>query len=236
MISLRQALFSTVGRKLITAVTGLGFVFFVVVHLLENLLLFKNDATTFNEYVAFLHRFGGAITIAEICLAALILFHALNSLWIQKTNWFARTKGYRAGIRTKGGESRLNVSSRTMWITGSLILGFLVLHIMQFRFGPGIQQGYVTSLNGEDALDLHRLVLETFRNPYFATIYMVAMLFVGFHVRHGFWSAFQSLGAMSSRWTKPMYFAGLVLGILLAVGFLMIPVWIYFDLPSRLFG
>lgn len=235
MITLKQALQSTVGRKLITGLTGLGLVAFVATHLLENMLLFRSDPNAYNAYVAWLHSFGGLLTLAELGLAALFLVHILNSLWIKKTNLVARPIGYRMA-RSKGGPTRSNLASRNMAITGTILLAFLILHILQFRFGPGVAQGYVTTVKGEDAVDLRRLVVEVFHNPVYAAIYVGAMLFLGFHVRHGFWSMFQTLGAMSPRFTKPIHFLGLVVGILLACGFLLIPIWIYFDIPTLLFS
>src|SRR5580700_8464943 len=111
MIPLRQALQSTVGRKLITGLTGVGLVGFITVHLLENMLLFRSDGNVFNSYVAWLHSFGVLLVVAELGLAGLFLVHIINSLWIQKTNLTARPVRYRGGMRTKRGQSRSSPAS-----------------------------------------------------------------------------------------------------------------------------
>ena len=204
---------STIGRKLVMGITGLGLVVFVVFHLLENLQLYAGGAR-FNGYVAWLHSFGPWLTVAEIGLALLILIHAILAIWVSKSNYAARGPVRYSVWKSKGDPSHASLSSRHMIVTGVVLLAFLVLHIWQFRFGPGN--------------DLYRLVADTFHNSLFVGIYVAVMLFLGLHLRHGFWSAFQSLGAMNPRFSRPVYFLGLVIGIVVAAGFLAIPLWFYF--------
>lgn len=232
MIPLKQAYGSTVGRKLVTGATGLLLVGFLITHLLGNLTLYKSDGTAFNTYVEKLHSFGSLLTAAEMGLAGLFIVHILNSLWIARTNARARPKGYATGLRTKGGHSRSSVASRRMAVTGSLLLIFLILHIWQFRFGPGMAEGYTVQLKGEEVRDLHRLVIEVLRNPLWMGTYVAVMVFLAMHIRHGFWSAFQTLGAMNPRFNDGVSIAALALALFLGAGFLFIPVWIYFDLGT----
>jgi succinate dehydrogenase / fumarate reductase cytochrome b subunit len=218
----------TVSRKLIMGFTGLGLVGFVIVHLLGNLSLYRPGSEHFNAYVEKLQSFGGLLTVAEVGLAAMILIHAYFAVLVTLGNKAARPVKY-AVVKSKGDPSRSNISSRNMIITGLVLFGFLILHIWQFRFGPGMTAGYTTSLDGKDVRDLHRLVMETFHNPLYVGIYVAVMFFLGAHLRHGFWSAFQSLGAMAPQLSKPFYFIGLLIGVIVALGFLVIPLWIYFD-------
>ena len=127
-----------------------------------------------------------------------------------------------------------NVASRKMAISGSILLVFLIVHLKQFTFGPGAEAGYETQLNGVAVRDLHRLVVEVFTNPMWVTFYVGAMLFLGLHLRHAFWSAFQSLGLMFPRISKPVHCIGWFLAIALSAGFLFIPVWIFFRVPGGL--
>ena len=233
MIPLQKALSSSVGKKLVMALSGLALVGFLVEHLLGNLLLYKADGTEFNLYAEWLDSFGRLLTVAELGLAATFLIHIFMAFRVKAGNLGARPSRYRES-RSKGGQSLSNVSSRNMIITGSVILAFLVLHIWQFRFGPGISEGFVTDVKGQQIWDLYRLVHETFSKPMNVAAYVGAMLFLGFHLRHGFWSAFQSLGAMNSRLTKPVYAMGVVIAILMSAGFLFIPIWIYFDMAGAL--
>ena len=114
-----------------------------------------------------------------------------------------------------------------MIITGSVIGAFLVFHIWQFKFGPGVESGYVAQVHGKEVRDLHRLVVETFKQPLFVAIYCFVMALLGMHLRHGFWSAFQSLGVNNPRISKPIYGMAWVIAVLVSAGFFFIPVWIY---------
>jgi succinate dehydrogenase / fumarate reductase cytochrome b subunit len=237
MITLRKAFDSTVGRKYIMGFSGIALMLFVVVHLLGNLNLFFPEGTHFNAYAEKLHSFGPLLTLSEVGLAAVILLHAFYAVRVTLSNKSARPEKY-AVYKSKGDPSRSNVASRNMIITGLVIFGFLILHIWQFRFGPGMDAGYVAQIGDpgatKDVRDLYRLVSEVFHQPLFVGIYVAVMVFLGMHFRHGFWSAFQSLGAMSKPLSKPIYTLGAIAGALLALGFLMIPIWFYFDLGAHL--
>lgn len=232
MITLRKAFDSTVGRKYVMGLSGIALMLFVVVHLLGNLNLFFPSGEHFNAYAEKLHSFGPLLTLSEIGLAAVILVHAFYAVRVTLSNKAARPEKY-AVYKSKGDPSRSNVASRNMIITGIIIFGFLILHIWQFRFGPNVEAGYVAQVDGKDVRDLYRLVSETFHQPLFVGIYVAVMLFLGMHFRHGFWSAFQSLGTMSKPLSKPIYTLGAIIGVVLALGFLLIPVWFYLDMGAR---
>jgi succinate dehydrogenase / fumarate reductase cytochrome b subunit len=231
MLTLRKAVDSTVSRKYIMGLSGLGLVGFVIVHLLGNLNLLFPGSTHFNAYAEKLHSFGSLLTIAEFGLLFLVLVHVISATRVTLQNKAARPEKYLV-VTSKGAPSRGNISSRNMFITGSVIFAFLILHIWQFRFGAGIEQGYVTQLDGKDVRDLYRLVSEVFHNPLFVGIYVGVMILLGMHFRHGFWSAFQSLGLMSPKLSRPVWILGAVIAVLLSLGFLMIPIWFYFGLGS----
>jgi succinate dehydrogenase / fumarate reductase cytochrome b subunit len=232
MVTLRKAFDSTVGRKYVMGLSGLALVGFLVVHLLGNLNLFFPGGTHFNAYAEKLHSFGPLLTLSEFGLAAVFLIHAFYAVRVTLSNKSARPVKY-AVSQSKGDPSHSSFISRNMIITGLVVFGFLLLHIWQFRFGPGVDAGYVSQVDGKDVRDLYRLVDEVFHQPLFVGIYVAVMLFLGMHLRHGFWSAFQSLGAMSKPLSKPIYTLGAIIGVVLALGFLMIPVWFYFDLGAR---
>jgi succinate dehydrogenase / fumarate reductase cytochrome b subunit len=102
--------------------------------------------------------------------------------------------------------------------------------VKTFRFGPGIEEGYAVSDPTHGPMrDLHRVVVETFQSPYWVAGYVLAMLLLGSHLRHGFWSAFQSLGLAYPKYSKAIYGFGVFLATLLAVGFLFIPVYMHFS-------
>jgi succinate dehydrogenase / fumarate reductase cytochrome b subunit len=215
-------------KKYLIALTGLGLVGFLVLHLLGNLQLYLPDGSAFNLYAAKMHDLGIFLIIGEIGLLLVALVHVGLTIGVTAGNKSARPEKYQTGLKSKGGPSKSTFGSRNMIITGLVLFAFLVLHLWQFRFGPKMDQGYVAQVDGRQVWDLHRLVIEAYKNPVWVVVYVAAMLFMGLHVRHGFWSAFQSLGLAFPKYTKLIYALALVLALILTAGFLFIPVWIYF--------
>lgn len=224
---------SSVGRKLLMALTGLGFVGFIIAHLAGNLFLYSSTSEAFNRYAYRLESLGDLKEIAEIGLFGLIAAHILLAISLKRSNVRARPQGYQM-TQSKGRPSKSTPISRNMIVSGILLFGFLILHLKQFTFGPGEEAGYVTELPATATMaavqtrDLHRLVFETFQNPLYVGIYVVAMLLLGAHLRHGFWSAFQSLGATSPKMNAILYPAAIGIAILLAGGFLLMPIYLHF--------
>jgi succinate dehydrogenase / fumarate reductase cytochrome b subunit len=218
---------SSVFQKVIMALTGLFLILFVIMHLSGNISLYYPDGTAFNKYAEFLASFGALFYVGEIGLLVLFLIHIITAIQITRLNKAARPIGYKA-YQTKGGPSRANLSSRFMIVSGILLLGFLVLHVWQFRFGPGVADGYLVDMDGKQIRDLHRLVVETFQNPVYVIIYVFSMIMLAFHMRHGFWSAFQSLGTRSPRLHGFLQKLTILLAVLVSLGFMGIPIWIYF--------
>jgi succinate dehydrogenase / fumarate reductase cytochrome b subunit len=114
-----------------------------------------------------------------------------------------------------------------MIYTGVVVLAFLVYHVLTFKYGPGVDEGYVMTIDGVAVRDLYRLVVETFAQLPYTIIYVAVMALLGFHLRHGFWSAFQSLGMNHPRYTPIIYGIALLFAVVMAVGFLIIPVAVY---------
>ncbi|MCE2502537.1 MAG: succinate dehydrogenase cytochrome b subunit [Chlorobi bacterium] len=217
------ALTSQVGRKYLTGITGVLLVIFIIGHLLGNLQLLDSDPERFNAYAKSLHDFGLLLYIIEIALAGVILLHAFIGIAIFMRKLKARKHGYKVSGQKQGGNGKQSLASRSMIYTGIVLLIFLVVHIAQFRFGPAKE----TVINNEPAMDLHALVMETFSNIWWVIFYVGVMVLIGFHLRHGIWSALQSLGAMKPRWSKAIHGAALIIGLLLAIGFLVLPIIIY---------
>jgi len=217
---------SSIGKKVLMGVTGLGLCLFVTTHLAGNLLLFLG-ADAFNRYSFSIERMGGLLYLAEAALLAVFLIHIVAAFGFVWQNRKARPQAYRK-YASGGPPSRRSLSSSTMIYTGVLLLIFTVLHLKTFKFGPGMAEGYVTQVEGAPARDLYRRVVEVFHDPWYVAWYVAAMLFLGFHLRHGFWSAFQSLGAYDRRYTPYIYTVGMAFAAVIAAGFIVLPVWIYF--------
>jgi len=228
MIPIRKVLFSTVGQKLVMGLSGLALVGFIITHLLGNLSLYFHGSDPFNGYVAKLHSYGLLLLAAEVGLMGLFLVHIVFAFRTIVHNAGARPVKYAKHTR-KGSVATTNtIGSRNMKVTGIILFIFLILHVAQFRFGAGVDQGYVTQIHGEEARDLYRLVREAFKNPVYVVLYMGAILFLWQHLKHGFWSAFQSLGVNNQLISKPLQMTAWMLAAVLALGFFLIPPFLYF--------
>ncbi|MDX1545399.1 MAG: succinate dehydrogenase cytochrome b subunit [Rhodothermales bacterium] len=218
---------SPIGRKLWTGITGLGLTLFVLAHMSGNLSYFSSDPQAYNKYAEFLTGLGPLFYAIELGLLAFFVIHAFIgiSIWLGKKK--ARPVGYKK-YRSSGQPSKQSLASRTMIVTGSVLLVFLVVHILSFKYGPGVDEGYVVTVGGAQIRDLKTLLEQKFNNALYAFGYPAVMLLLAFHLRHGIWSAFQSLGATNPRLTPLIYTLGGVLGLLIAVGFLVLPLYIFF--------
>jgi succinate dehydrogenase / fumarate reductase cytochrome b subunit len=227
-LTIKKFLKSSVGRKFILGLSGAALGGFILMHLAGNLSLYLKDGTTFNLYAAKLQSFGIFSLLAELGLGAVFLVHILLALGLTFGAKKARPHGYKM-YRSKGSPVASALPARVMAVTGAVLLLFLVLHIWQFRFGPGIEQGYSVQAHGDQLRDLHRVVVETFKNPLYVGIYVAVMLFLGAHLAHGYWSIFQTLAINRPRFSCVLGLAGIILAGLLSFGFLFIPIWIYFS-------
>jgi len=222
MPSFSDALNSQIGRKLLTGITGLLLLLFVIVHLAGNLAIF-GDAEAMNRYSQTLHSFGPLLWVARIGLLIAFLLHA----WIGISIWWnkrkARPQKYEV-YSSKGGPSRQSISSRSMALTGIVLLIFVVIHLDTFA----LADKETVMIDGQQTHDIKQLVIETFQNPVYAFGYTIVMILLGVHLGHGVWSAFTSLTMKSRKMSASVYAVGIAIAILLAAGFLFIPLYIYF--------
>jgi succinate dehydrogenase / fumarate reductase cytochrome b subunit len=215
---------SPIGKKLLTGITGVGLVTFVLVHMVGNLLLFAgHDA--YNAYADHLVSLGPLLWMVESMLVAVFAIHAIAGIHIFVSKLNARSESYTI-YASKGKPSLQSLSSRTMIFSGLVLAIFLVLHLLSFKFGTH----YTTQLEDESVRDLARLVVEKFQDPLYAFGYSGVMLMLGFHLRHGIWSALQSLGLQSKAIRFTVYGVSLGGAITIATGFVLLPLTIYFGL------
>jgi succinate dehydrogenase / fumarate reductase cytochrome b subunit len=205
---------SSVGKKVIMAVTGLIMVAYLVTHVLANLLVFQGPATI-NAYSAFLHGTGGALWAVRLVLLAALVLHVIAAVQLAGRQQDARPVGY-AGGRVPQVSTW---ASRTIRWGGALILVFLVYHILHFTVGtahPDFVEG-----------SPYHNVARGFRNPLVVLVYLVAVAAVGLHLYHGVWSSGRSLG-MSPPSPNPLRrTAALTLALLIWLGFTIIPLAVY---------
>jgi succinate dehydrogenase / fumarate reductase, cytochrome b subunit len=208
---------STVAEKLLIGLTGLALVLYLVVHLLGNTLLFLGPSM-FNGYAHALISNPLVIPI-ELGLAAIFVLHVWKTVAMWWLNRGARPVAY-SKKRWAGGPSRKSLASTTMIYTGTLIAIFVVLHVRVFKYGPAAEI--------EGKRDLYGLVTGFFQSPFNVLFYELCLVLLGFHLWHGFSSAFESFGADTPRFTPKVQLLGKVLAVILAGGFVFIPLWALF--------
>lgn len=227
MPSFLDALKSQIGRKILTAITGIGLIIFIIFHLIGNLAIF-GGVHTFNAYTFTLEGLGWFLYVLEAILAVAFLLHAYIGVSIWWNRRKARPKGYKK-YQSKGGPSHMTWSSKSMIFTGVVLFVFLVIHLDTFKFAD---TDMVTLPSGDEARDLKALVIETFQKPVYAFGYTAVMILLGFHLSHGFWSSFTSLTMKHNKNSRIVYVIGILFAILMAIGFLFIPLYIYFAGPD----
>lgn len=202
--------FASILKKGVMAVTGLGWFLYVVLHLIGNLLLWAGPET----YNAYAHALvsNPLIYPAEIGLVVFLALHVYSALLVTRGNLTARPQLYAYKTPSTG---RSTFASRTMWYGGVLLLIFIVIHVIMFKYG-----------NQAGEHGLWGLVVRSFKNPLVSLFYIVVMLPLGLHLSHGFASALQTVGWF--RWQTELRKVGVVLGWVLAVGFILLPLWALF--------
>lgn len=207
---------SSIGKKIMVAAAGLLLCGFLVTHLAGNLLMFVGG-DVFNKYAEALEH-NPLLPVAEIGLVALFLVHIALSIRATLANRAARPEGYQVykgkGARTPG--------SRTMAVTGTVILAFVIIHVATFKYNVGGFKGLPT----EEGLFAH--VLGWFSNPWYAAFYVLAVGGVSLHLSHGVQSAVQTFGLNHPRYTPLIKKAGLAFAALIFVGFASLPVYFGF--------
>lgn len=204
---------SSIGKKIMVALAGVLLIGFLVTHLAGNLLMFVGEGA-FNKYAEALES-NPLLPVAEIGLVALFLLHIAMSARATLANRAARPEGYQSykgkGARTPG--------SRTMALTGTLILAFVVIHVATLKYKVG----------GEKGQELFAHVVGWFSgSKLYAGFYLLAMLGIGLHLSHGVQSAAQTFGLNHPRYTPLIKKAGLGLAAAIALGFASLPFYFGF--------
>ncbi len=206
------------------ALAGIFLMLFLIFHLATNLLMLAGDGgEAFGRAVEFL-KLNPAIKIMEYVLFAGFLIHILLGVALQLQNYRARPVKYHKRLRTE-----TSAFSRFMFHTGVIIFIFLVIHLINFFF---VKLGWV-AIPGEpgevaDQHDFFGMARIVFTNTWYVIGYIVALIFLGFHLKHAFQSAFQSLGLNHTKYTPAIKVIGTIYAIAISVGFAVIPLYFYF--------
>jgi succinate dehydrogenase / fumarate reductase cytochrome b subunit len=200
---------SSVGKKMLMAVTGLCLIGFLAVHLLGNFMAFAG-AAAFNDYAAKLHSLQPYLSVFNLGLAILGLIHIVIGTILFFDNLKARPEGYKV-YKNPGGRT---IGSNTMPYTGALILIFVISHLFKF------------TLVDKSVTPIYQQMAAAFANPVWVLIYVVARVIVAVHISHGFWSMFQTLGLNHPRHMPLIMKVGLAVTLVFGIGFGILPIYL----------
>ncbi|MEU6390572.1 succinate dehydrogenase [Streptomyces sp. NPDC046939] len=216
---------SSLGKKTVMAVSGIVMLLYLVAHMIGNLKIFFGPGEM-NHYAHWLRTMGEPVLhhewglwLVRVVLVVAVVAHATSAYQLSRRDIKARPSKY---VHKRAGAS---YATRTMrW--GGIILGlFIVWHILDLTTGTVHPDGY-------EHLHPYQNVVDTFSTWYGNVIYIVAMLALGLHIQHGFWSAAQTLGVGSRTRDRVLKTIGNVLAVLLTLGFIAVPVGVMTGLVS----
>lgn len=215
---------SSLGRKVVMALTGLFIILFLAVHLIGNLQLLKDDGgEAFNVYAYFMTH-NPLIKMVSYVNYAFFLFHIAWALMLTFKNRQARGSVSYAVTTSKSAIW----SSRNMGILGTIILVFLVIHMKDFwgemHFGNMPTKTY----DGKEVKDLYTVVGAAFTQNWYVALYCISMVAIAFHLWHGFVSAFQTLGINHMKYNPVINFVGKTFSIVVPALFALIPIVMFF--------
>ena len=207
---------SSIGKKFMMAVTGSFLLLFLIIHLIGNITLFFGPGA-FNAYVSALDKIKPLIRVIEVVLLAVFILHIFNGIRL----WIENKKARGITYKVNGSSENSTLFSRTMFVTGSIVFIFLVLHLGTFfwRFNVYDPLGYATHHQYYD------VVVYFFNIWWYAVLYIIAVLLLGFHLNHGFQSAFQTFGWNHKRYFPIIQKIGTIYAIIMALGFASMPLY-----------
>jgi succinate dehydrogenase / fumarate reductase cytochrome b subunit len=212
--------YSSITKKVVMALAGLFLITFLVIHLVINLLLLSNDnGAAYMVAVEFMTT-NPLIKIMEIFLFGGFAIHIIFGVILQVQNWMARPVRYKVE-----GFSHLSFFSKYMIHTGAIIFVFLCVHFFNFYF---VKLGLVSPPEGLGKEDFYQMAVLLFANKFYAILYVVLMVFLGFHLHHAFQSAFQTLGLNHTKYTPFIKVVSTIYAILVPLGFASIPLFFMF--------
>ncbi|MFY7786737.1 MAG: succinate dehydrogenase cytochrome b subunit [Thermoflexibacteraceae bacterium] len=218
---------STIGRKVIMALTGLFLCTFLVVHLAGNLQLLKaDDGQAFNIYAQFMTS-NPLIKFISYGNYAIILLHVFDALALSMYNKNARPVQYGYQQPTSG----TTWSSRNMGILGTIILIFLIVHLKNFWYEMHFGSLEFATYDGKEYKDLYKVVKFAFSGSDYSALYVgfytLSMLALGFHLVHGFASGFQTLGLYHGKYTPLIKNVGYAFAVVVPALYILIPVYMF---------
>lgn len=219
----RVAKTNSVFKKVVMAVSGIIMLLFLIAHMVGNLHVFQG-AESFNDYSHWLRRFGEPALPPRTILTAIevgLLVSVLAHMWAAVSLWRQAKRARPQAYQNKKSVAQTYASRTMRW--GGVIIGlFIVYHILDLTFG-------VANPDGTDSTPYDRLVA-SFQNPIATTVYVVTLILLGLHLRHGIWSATQTLGQSNRRRERTVNAGATGFAVLLVAGYLVVPAAVVFGL------
>ncbi len=215
---------SSIGKKLLMSLAGLFLITFLLVHMGLNLLVvIFDDPMVYNKAAHFMSR-NILIKIFEIVLFGGLLLHVIYALILQIQNWIARPRRYH-----KANYSNTSFFSKFMIHTAAITLIFLIIHFMDFYFKAKFGHATEIIVDGVVYHDFATEILDKFKMLPFVIFYIAAFIFLGFHLAHGFQSAFKTLGIDNRKWTPVIQVLAIIYTTIVVAGYSIIPLITYFS-------
>ncbi len=205
---------SSIGKKLLMALSGLFFCSFLLVHMAGNMTIFIGPET-FNAYTAIMSS-ASINKVLEVVMVLLFLVHIYTSATLTIENRAARPEKYAMDVSA----GKRTFMSSNMFITGSIILIFVIVHLIGFKYGDWSAEPGATNT-------MYALLAETYASIFWTAVYVIAVIVLGFHLNHAFQSAFQTLGLNHKKYTPFIKKLGTLYSIVIALGFASFPVFFF---------
>jgi succinate dehydrogenase / fumarate reductase cytochrome b subunit len=203
---------STIGKKVVMAVTGIMMIGFIIAHVSGNLLVFRG-AQHMNDYSAFLKGLGGLLWAMRLALLVAVILHVVAAVQLTTRSRAARPVDYR------GRQPQVStLAARTIRWGGVVLALFIVLHLLHFTTGTLRPAGYFSHT------DVYGNVIASFRLWWVSALYLVAMVALGLHLFHGAWSSVRTLGIARPSADPRHRRIATALALLVFLGFSIIPV------------
>ncbi|MCB0371227.1 MAG: succinate dehydrogenase cytochrome b subunit [Bdellovibrionales bacterium] len=210
---------SSVGKKYLMGLSGLVWAGFIFVHMLGNMLILVSP-DLYNSYGHTVVSNKVLLYGTEAALIWALVTHVYCAITLTLSNRAARSSRYAA---TPNGGKAPSFASQWMAVHGSIILVFIISHLITFKYGSY----YETTVNGVVMRDLARLIFEVFQQPLAFGWYVISLILLGFHLTHGVRSIFQSFGLLHPAYQPIIKKAGVVYAIVVAGGFIAQPVFVF---------
>jgi succinate dehydrogenase / fumarate reductase cytochrome b subunit len=207
---------SSIGMKIVMAVSGGLLALFLVAHVLGNLEIF-GGAEAINRYGAMLRIFPPLLWAMRIGLLTLVVLHIISAIRLSSLNRAARPARY-AQSKTQA----TTFAARTMLLSGILLAAFIVYHILHFTVRTVVPE-YREMTDALGRHDVYKMVTDAFGHPLVAFFYVFSMLLLGLHVSHGVSSMLQTLGVTHPRYHPAIRRLGPVFAVLIVIGFISVP-------------